>query len=459
MTQPLRPARLLSLLLVPALAGCAAGPDYTAPTIALPAAYVEGGAASAGNVASQTWWRDYRDPLLDRLVGQGLAQNLSIRLAVERVGEAQATLRTAGPAALLSGNLALSSAETGGSTVPTKTRDQLTTSPSLVLDLFGGARRNREAALASLQARKLDVGTARLAFLSSLVTNYVNARYYQSAAALTRATIRSREDTLKIVREQLKAGTATELDVATAEAALAQSRTSLPTFESGYYAAVYAMATLLAEPAGPLLAAMNRGAAQPSPRVNTAPGVPADLLRNRPDIRAAERSYAAAVAAVGVAEAARLPSISLGGTITLSTVTTWSFGPSLLQPLLNQPVLAANADAKISAAREAELSWKSAVLKAVQDVQAAESAYIRAGRSVSTARDAVAAYERAVSLSRDTYRAGATTLIDLLTNERALTSAQLTLASAEQSLANSWATLQVAVGRGWGIGLAVGGGA
>lgn len=453
---PSRPsARPFALLGALALAGCAAGPDYKAPTIALPSAYVEGAKGSLGNVSAQAWWRDFRDPTLNTLVARGLGQNLSIQTAVERVTQAEATLRTTGVAGLVSGNV--QATEKRGTTTAggVATSASATFSPSLVLDLFGGEQRAREQALANLQAAKLNVGEARLTFLSSLVTNYVNARYYQSAASITRATIRSREETLRIVRAQLNAGTATELDVAQAEAALAQSRASLPTLENGYYGAAYAIATLLAEPAGPLLKTLNKGAAQPSPRSNAAPGVPADLLRNRPDVASAERSYAAAVAAVGIADAARLPSISLGGTITTSTNPTWSFGPSLLLPLLNQPALAAAADAKMSAARQAELAWKSTVLNAVQSVQAAESSYIRARRSVATARDAVDAYKRVVDLSRQTYQAGTTTLIDLLTNERSLASAELSLASARQSLATSWATLQVAVGRGWAIGPAV----
>lgn len=447
-----RPIALLTSL---ALAGCAAGPDYKAPSIALPAAYVEGGGGTVGDVSLQMWWRDYRDPTLDSLVAQGLGQNLSIQTAVERVVQAEATLRTTGAASLISGGVSASS--TRGTNVQgtgVATSSKASFSPTLVLDLFGGAARAREQALAQLQAAKLDVGTARLTFLSSLVSNYINARYYQSASEITRETIRSRQATLRIVHAQLDAGTGTELDVAQADAALAQARASLPSLESGYYGAVYALATLLAEPAGPLLKRLNRGGSVPAPRVRAAPGVPADLLRNRPDVRSAESSYAAAVAAVGVADAARLPSLSLAGTITTSTNPSWSFGASLLAPILNQPALAAAAEAKMSAARQAELAWKSTVLTAVQNVQAAETSYIRARQSVARSREAVVAFQKVVTLSRQTYQGGTTTLIDLLTNERSLASAQLSLASAQQSLATSWATLQVAVGRGWRIGAA-----
>lgn len=445
------PTRPLAALTMLALAGCAAGPQFKAPTIALPASYVGGSARTAGDVSTQMWWRDYRDPTLDGLVAQGLGQNLSIQTAVERVVLAEATLRTTGVASLISGGISASSTRGTNLGGGVSTSDRAGFSPSLVLDLFGGAARTREQALAQLQATKLDVGTARLTFLSSLVSNYINARYYQSAAAITRATIVSRRETLRIVHAQLDAGTATELDVAQAEAALAQSRATLPALENGYDGAVYALATLLAEPAGPLLKQLNHGGAQPAPRTHAAPGVPADLLRNRPDVRSAERSYAAAVAAVGVADAARLPQISLAGTITTATTQSWSFGASLLAPILNQPALAAAAAAKLSAAKQAELAWKSTVLSAVQNVQAAQSSYIRAGQSVARARDAVRAYQKVVSLSRQTYRAGTTTLIDLLTNERSLASAQLSLASALQSRATSWAQLQIAVGRGWRI--------
>ncbi|GHE00100.1 hypothetical protein U879_09960 [Defluviimonas sp. 20V17] len=445
---PTRPLAALTMLV---LAGCAAGPQFKAPTIALPASYVGGSARTVGDVSTQMWWRDYRDPMLDGLTARGLAQNLSIRTALERVVQAEATLRTTGAASLIGGGVSASATRGTNLTGGVSNTDKASFSPSLVLDLFGGAAQAREQALAQLQAARLDVGTARLTFLSSLVSNYINARYYQNAAAITRATIASRRQTLRIVHAQLDAGTATELDVAQADAALAQSRATLPALENGYDGAVYALATLLAEPAGPLLKQFSRGGAQPAPRTHAAPGVPADLLRNRPDVRSAERSYAAAIAAVGVADAARLPQISLTGTITTASTQSWGFGASLLAPILNQPALAAAAAAKLSAARQAELAWKSTVLSAVQNVQAAQSSYIRAGQSVARARDAVRAFQKVVSLSRQTYQAGTTTLIDLLTNERSLASAQLSLASAQQSRAAGWAQLQIAVGRGWRI--------
>ena len=232
-------------------------------------------------------------------------------------------------------------------------------------------------------------------------------------------------------------------------ALLEQTRASIPQLENGFMGAVYAIATLLAEPAQPLIQEMQKGAAQPRPRGSAAAGVPADLLRNRPDVRSAERALAGAVADIGVAEAALLPAVDLSGTITATSNRTWSFGPALSLPVLNQPVLRASRDAAVSRAKQAELDWRAAVLSAVEDVQKAQSAYLRDGRRLSALSLTAQSYARARDLSRETYEVGTTNFLDFLDAERSMGDAQLSVAAAVQALANDWTALQIAAGRGW----------
>lgn len=227
----------------------------------------------------------------------------------------------------------------------------------------------REAALASLQSAELSVGEARLAFLSSLVSTYLDLRYYQQAMALTRQTIASQSETLSLARNRAAAGAATSLEVAQAEAAYEQARAQLPGLESGYYASLYAIATLLAVPVQEIQGPLQTGGGQPLPRGASNPGVPADLLRNRPDVRAAERDYAAAVAGVGVSTAQLYPSLTLAGTVTATGTNTWGFGPTLSIPVLNRPSLLAARDQSKAQAEQARLAWQASVLGAVEDVQ------------------------------------------------------------------------------------------
>lgn len=212
-----------------------------------------------------------------------------------------------------------------------------------------------------------------------------------------------------------------------------------------------AIATLLAEPAQPLLDGLQRGGAQPRPPRSSEAGVPADILRNRPDVRAAERGYASAVAAIGVAEASLYPALDLSGVVTVANPSSWGFGPSLVLPVLNQPLLRANRDQAVSLARQAELAWRSSVFAAVESVQAKQGATQRDRREVAAQQAATETYRQARDLSRETYEAGTTTFLDLLDAERSAGNSALALAASIQGLANDWTELQVATGRGWAV--------
>lgn len=446
--------RSKALILAPLLvaAGCAAvGPDYRQPPVALTPAFVGGTGGPVAALASREWWRDYRDPLLNELVGRGLAQALTVQSARAAIAGAEANLRATGVNEALSGSASASRDRSGGSQKATGYRSSSTLSADVVLDMFGGIRRDREAAAADLQAAHDDLQTARLAWLAELIAAYADARYYQQALTLAHRTMATRRQTLDITRTKFEAGAATELDVAQAQALLDTAAADVPNDLAQFNANVFAIATLLNEPAGPLLARMQQGGA-PLRTPGTVPtGVPADLLRNRPDVRSAEASLHAATARVGVATADMLPSVTLGGSVAnASGVKSWSFGPSVSLPLLNQGALAAARDAKIAAARQAEIAWRSAVTGAVGDVQLAQSNLTQfRARRVALDR-AAASYGTALSLAQENYRNGATSLLDLLDTDRSKYSADVSAASAANTAAQEWATLQIATGAGAG---------
>lgn len=438
----------LALPLLALLAACAVGPDYEAPTIGLTGQFAEGGAGTAGDVALDRWWTGFGDPTLNALAERGLAQNLDILTAVERINQAQAALRATGASALVTGDIGAETARRDQQG-DISTDSSATAAANIVIDLFGGETRARQQAQAQLEATQLDVGTARLAFLSSLVGGYIDARYYQAAVALARDLIDGRQQTLELVQRQRSVGLATDLDVLQSQALLEETRANLPAFEQGFASSVFAIATLLATPAAPLMTDLGRGAGQPRPPGGAAAGIPAELLRNRPDVRAAERAYAAAVANVGVAEAALYPSLNLSGSITAANPSSWGFGPSLVIPVLDQPFLRANRDQAISEAKQAGLAWRQSVLSAVEDVQIAQGATIRGRRELAAQQAATETYGRARDLSRVTYEAGTTTFLDFLDAERSAGQTELMLALSSRALANDWVALQIAAGRGW----------
>ena len=432
------------------LAGCAVGPDYQRPEVSMQTRFVGGNADAIGAVATEQWWLAYNDATLSRFAARGLAQNLDVMAATEAIRQAQAELRKTGVNSALDGSLTGSVTNSGGDGIGgTRTVDSGELGASMVIDLFGGIRREREAAAASLTGARAEAETVRLAWLAELLAAYSDARFYQEVLALTRTTINSRSETVNITRSQFEAGAATEYEVAEAQALLSTARASLPQYAALFDANVYAIATLLNEPAGPIMAQMQKGSAQLSTPGGARTGVPADLLRNRPDVRSAEADLAATVAEVGVAEAALYPSLSLTGTVGRTEgADAWSFGPYLSFPVFNQGRLQASRDAQISVAKQAEIAWRASITGSVEDVQVAQSNLARYRQRAALLRTAANDYGRALALAQQNYRSGAITLLDLLETDRNTNAARISAASAVNDAAKAWATLKIATGAG-----------
>lgn len=433
-----------------ALGACAAvGPDPAdLPTPAVPAGFAEGDGAPTP--AQAAFWSGYNDAMLNRLVGQGLGQSFDIMAANERIRAAQADLAGTGVLASQVGGTTTAGRErAGGDGLAAATANTATLSASFVFDLFGGARRAREGARADLQSARADAQTVRLAWLAEVIAAYADARFFQQALALTRDTIRTREETLDVTRNSRSVGIATEYDVAQTEALLQTARADLPNYEAQFNAQVYRLSTLLNVQATPLMARMRGGSAPLRTPPGPGTGVPADLLRSRPDIRVAQADYAAALAAVGVATADLLPAIRLTGTVSDTRgAASWGFGPGLSLPVLNQGALQATRARRLSEARGAEIAWKSAIAAAVEDVQTAQSNLRRYRQRAATLDGAAASYDRAYALARQNFEAGALALVDLLEADRSRASARLAAAQARNAAAKEWATLQIATGAG-----------
>ena len=440
-----------------ALVGCSVGPNYQSPELVVQQNFVDVlNPQSLQRTHIVRWWEHFNDPVLNAWVTQGLDSNLDISASVERISAAQAALRGTGFNAAISGDLTASSTRMGADNIAAVTNESAGLSGNLAIDLFGGIRREREAALANLLAVVNDSQTARLAYLSALVNAYVNARYYQYAIVMTQQAIDSREQTLDITQRQRAVGSATELEEEQIKALLFNAQAEIPDLNANFLAQVYAIATLLGEPASPLLADMQASAPTVSALLGLnletpyQAGVPADLLRNRPDVRAAEQRLRVAFAKVGVATAARLPSLTLNGSIS-SDNNAWSFGPVITLPIFNQGALAASQNQADAEAREAFIIYQQTVLAAVEDVQSANSAWLRDRHKVDLLRKSVNAYTRAYDLSMQTYQVGVMTLLDLLDTDRYLNSARLAYAAALRDLSTDWARLQIALGAGAGV--------
>lgn len=442
--------RILAIVLAISLAGCAVGPNYQRPGIDLEPQFVSGGTSIGSAIATDAWWRDYNDPQLNQLISQGLSRSLDIRQATEAIREAEAVLRSTGVNAALSGPLTGQYTRSGGDQINGGISSRsVQLDASVVLDLFGGIRREREAAWAGLKAAGADVQAVRLEWLAELIRAYTDARFYQTARELTRESIAAREETVDIVHSQHDAGAATLYEVAEAEALLATARAALPQYAAQFNARIFAIATLIDQPATQVLPGMQATASQLSIPEEVASGVPADLLRNRPDVRSLEAGLIAAIARIGVAKAALYPSLALGGTIAwANSANSWSFGPSLSLPIFSQGALRAGVDAALSRARQAEVAWRAGVLKAIEDVQVAQSNLQHYRQRADALAEAADKYRQALSLAQENFRYGAITLLNLLETDRNAMDARISAASAANDAAQAWAVLKIATGAG-----------
>lgn len=456
--------RIAAPALLLLLAGCVSGPNHTPPEMALPAKFGEGGKNSAGDVTNVQWWTAFNDRMLNGYVNAGIGQNLDVQQALERINAANSNVTVAGagglPSLVVGGSHTVSGQ--GGNLRTTVGATNTTAGDvnvSWLLDLFGQFRRSKESALYSLDAAYASADVAKLAFLQDLASSYIDARFFQERIQLSRDNLKSRRETLQLTQFQLDAGAASRLDVVQAEGLVYQTLSEIPGLETNFRVAAHHIATLLGLPADTLVTELLKGAPQPVARINPKSGVPADLIRNRPDIRQAERNLAAAVANIGVAESQLYPSISLSGAISPSIVnragspagglTSWSFGPSLTLPIFDGGRLRANVSIANSDARTQYLAWKATVLNGIEETENALSALRRDQATVDALRSQVKSSQEALELSTASYRDGASSLLDVLDAQRNVSDAQASLAQAVQQQAKDYVSLMVAIGGGY----------
>ncbi|AGS24181.1 efflux transporter outer membrane subunit [Rhizobium etli] len=446
------------------LAGCVSGPDHVPPQMPLPANFEEGGKKSNGHVVTAEWWTAYRDKPLDGLVTHGLRENLDVLQALENINSASANVTIAGAGGLPSLTVGAShtlSGEKGRlrTTVGTTNTSGGEASLSWLLDFFGQYRRSRESAIASLGAAYATADNAKLTFLKDLVESYIDARYYQERIALSQANLKSRQQTYELTQLQLRAGAASRLDVVQAEGLVKSTKSEIPGLQQSFTESAHHIATLIGMPASSLMGELQKRAGQPVFRGDLHAGIPADLIRNRPDMRMAERELAAAVADIGAAEAQLYPSITLSGSISPSWVkssgasggslTSWSFGPSLNLPIFDGGTLRANVEIEKSDAKAQYLAWKAAVLNGVEEVENALTAVRRDTQTLEPLPRQVQTAQESLALSTTSYKDGASSLLDILDAQRSVSDAQASLAATVQQVAKDYVDLYVAIGAGY----------
>lgn len=465
MTMRLRNSALAGFALATLLSACAVGPDATSTEVALPSHWRGAGAprATAAGMLGE-WWRDLRDPTLDGLIADAVEGNLDVRSAAAKVREARALRREASGGLLptLDGSASADRRQTVSSTTGDTAVGSLFQAgldAGWEVDLFGANARTAEAAGAGADAVRADLDATLLTLVGDVATNYAQLRGCQARIALARRTAKSQRETAALTRTRFETGSASAVDVAKAEAATATTEAGIPTLETSAAEAVHRLSVLTGREPGALDRLLRSGGAIPVPRRALPAGVPADVLSNRPDVRAAEIRVAQYTAKLAASEAALYPSISLTGAISTSatrpgdlakaSTIAWSWGPSVTIPIFAGGRLVAARDAAAAVRDEQLVAFRSAVLTALEDVENALVAEKQEKARAGKLATAVAAYRRATDLSRSLYSTGTSSFLDVLDAERSLYTAEDTLIQSRVLLATDHVALAKALGGGW----------
>lgn len=498
MTTRLLCAVLSAALALPLLSGCMLGPDYKRPAAPAPAAYKELAGWKAGAPADAidrgAWWSIYRDPVLDGLERQVDVSNQTLRASEAALRQARAvvsearaslfptlsadagarvrqSLQSSGGGRTIflgsgSGGITLPSGSTGSGTSLNNIKlagggagavqYNLSTAASWDLDVWGRIRRTIESDVASAQASAADLASARLSIQAELASTYFSLRARDAQKRLLDETAKSYAESLRIARNQYRAGIVARGDVVSAETQLrtAQSQAIAEGVQRAQFE--HAIAVLIGKPPASF-------SLPPAPLATDAPVAPVDvpsaLLERRPDIAAAERRMAAANAQVGVARSAYFPDITLSGTFGYSSSTfntllkasngVWSIGADVAETLIDFGARRAQVAQARAAYEQTVADYRQTVLTGFQQVEDQLAALNVLAQQAEVQAQAVAAAREATRLELNQYRAGTAPFTSVITaQQNALSNEQTALTILESRLTASVGLIQ-SLGGGW----------
>ncbi len=459
--------RLCEVLAVVAVAGCTVGPNYVPPEDSLSATWHSelGDGLTAEPIdpnALASWWTKLGDPQLTNLIERAVAGNLDLATARSRIRESRARRSVARGALFPAFNASGSatSSRTDTNTGPDTTNDVYSASfdAGWELDVFGGIRRSVEAVDADLQASEEDLHDVLVSLLAETALNYVEVRTYQARLASAEASLATQNETYELTQWRSEAGLEDELAMYQARYNLENTRSQIPTLRTGLEEAMNRLAVLLGETPGNLAGELEKREAIPVPPAEVAVGVPADVVRHRPDVRRAERQLAAQTARVGVATANLYPQLTLNGSIGIETLSlrdsssprtqTISGGPRLSWAVFD-PTVRPNIEVQSALQEQALIQYRATVLSSLEEVEDALVAYAQEQQRRDNLRRATEAAQAAAELAQDKYQAGLIDFSNVLDAERSLLSFQDQLAQSKGTVTSNLIRLYKAFGGGW----------
>jgi NodT family efflux transporter outer membrane factor (OMF) lipoprotein len=453
--------------------GFKVGPNYCQPNAQTAEQWIDTGNPHVSNADPNdaAWWQNLHDPILDTLVHSAYRQNLTLRVAAFRILEARAERNIA------AGNLFPQTQQATGSDIRTNTSQnspiatstlnyseiQVGTNLAWELDFWGHFRRAVESANATLDASVENYDDVLVLLLAEMAQSYVEVRTAEQRLVYARKNVEIQRQSLTLATVKFTNGATTRLDVTQGESTLAQTEATIPPLESTRRQAMNQICILMGVPPSDINQMLNGSQPIPSTPPEVALGIPAELLRRRPDIRRAEREVAAQSANIGVATSELYPHFSITGSIYLDAANSkdlfnsnsfgGNFGPSFNWNILNYGRLVNGIRVQDAIFQELVATYQNTVLKANAEVENGVVKFLDAQRQVKFLTTSTKAATESVELVRNQYDAGKTDFNRVLTVEQALTQQEDQLAVAEGTVVQSLVQIYKALGGGWQIRL------
>jgi NodT family efflux transporter outer membrane factor (OMF) lipoprotein len=452
--------------------GMKVGPNYERPEAPVAAQWIDYQRDAAAEQRPATelvrWWSAFEDPVLDSLISDAYQQNLTLRLAGERIAEARAVRGIA------VGNLFPQTQELAGGYTANKASEEVANPPreqwfreaelgvnlSWELDFWGRFRRSIEAADAALDASVAEYDDVTVVLLADVASNYIRYRITQERLFLARKNLQIQQDSYDLADDKFRNGAVTERDAQQAKQALEQTRSSIPELEAQLRRTSNALCVLLGIPPQELGQRLGDTGFIPAGRLDWELGIPADLLRRRPDVRRAERLAALESAQIGIAKADLYPRFSLAGSVgvrsehldsqfDLNDSLSAFGGPVFRWDLLNYGRITSSVAAEEAQFRQAVLRYQDAVLRANREAEDAIVTHFKSLEQAQYLQESVVAARRTVEITRDQYSQGAIDFTPVFLFETTLTSQEDALARVRGDSALALVDLYRSLGGGW----------
>ena len=416
-------------------------------------------AGSSSIEVEQAWWNSFGDSALDRLIGRALANNKSLQIAAARVAEAEAGL--SGSKAQLMPNITGSGDVTRGNQGYFTNDKAITAKEGYVqasweLDIFGKNQARVRQAGALAQSEEAQRQAVMVSLLADVARTYFDLRNDQEQIRITKANLQTQRKTLDLIKAQRLGALSSQLDVSRSTAQVATTSAQLPALEAAYETALDRLNLLLGETPGTLDAELAPAEGLPALKQTVLVAAPAKVLANRPDVRAAERQFAASISAHEAATKEFFPTISLAGLFGIQDSSyfysrPWSGAASLSTPIFDFGRIEADIDAADARQKQAFLTYQETVLEAVTDMEDALSLYLHDNARLQDLALAADQNKKSVDLANQQYVAGYSGLLDLLVAQQSELDAESSLANSEAQLRKDLVHIYAAAGGGWSL--------